>query len=224
VEDAGREGGAGEDRMDAGEGFGDGALDWGGEGIGEGKGLGADGEEEGAFGQVTVEMLAETQKQRRSAGVGEQGVWFAGQGTDRFAMDEAGGEAGGGVEKDGEVAAAERFGEFRSPLLGGVYRDSWAGKLIAELAGELEGDGVVAANGIATGEDEGASHGRVIRGKCCESRGEKRMKQLGVMTADDLGGCVLVEVLRTSLTDVLRMTTFCCLGRWSKNRQMAFSS
>jgi hypothetical protein len=90
--------------------------------------------------------------------MGDYGVGFAGVGTHGFAVDEARGEASGGVEKDGEFTAAERLGEFGSPLLGGVDRDLRAGKLIAEQASELEGDGIVTAKGVAAGEDKGAGH------------------------------------------------------------------
>jgi hypothetical protein len=137
VEDAGREGGSGEDGVDAGEGFGDGALDGGGEGMGEGERLSADGEEEGAFGDVIVKLITEAEEERGRAGVCEQGVRFVGKETDGFTVDEAGREAGGGIEKDGEVAVAERFGEFGGPLLGSVDSDPRAGELIAEETGKL---------------------------------------------------------------------------------------
>jgi hypothetical protein len=108
--------------------------------------------------------MTEAQEQGRCAGVGDYGVGYAGVGANGFTVDEAGGETGGGVEEDREVAAAEVFSEFGSPLLAGVDGDLRAGELIAEQASELEGDGVVAAERVATSEDEGASHGNVIRG------------------------------------------------------------
>ena len=61
--DAGRVGGAFEDGVDAGEGFGDGALDGRREGIGKGEGMCADGEEEGALWDSRVKILAETQEE-----------------------------------------------------------------------------------------------------------------------------------------------------------------
>jgi hypothetical protein len=101
VSDAGRIGGAGEDGVDSGEGYGDGALDWWGEAVRKGEGLGVDGDEEPALGNVNVELMAEAQEERGRAGVRDYGVGFAGVGANGFAVDEAGGEAGGGVEEDG---------------------------------------------------------------------------------------------------------------------------
>jgi hypothetical protein len=69
VEDAGREGGAGEEGVDAGESFGNGALYWRRQGIGEGEGLITDGENEGAFGDAIVKPVTEAQEQRRCSGV-----------------------------------------------------------------------------------------------------------------------------------------------------------
>jgi hypothetical protein len=145
VGDAGRIGCAGEDRVDAGEGFGDGKLDGRRKGVGESEVLSADGEKKSTLGNVLVKLAAETQEEGRRAGMREQSVRFAREGAHSFAVDEAGGEAGGGVEENGKVATAERIGEFGSPLLGSVEGYMGAGELIAELAGEMEGDGVVAA-------------------------------------------------------------------------------
>lgn len=158
VKDAGRKGCAGEDGVDAGEGFGDSTLDGGREGVGEGEGLGPDGQKEGALWNTMVEIVAETQEKRGRAGVGEQGVRLASEGTNRFAVDKAGGEPSGSVEEDGEIVAAERLGEFWRPLLAGMNGDLRAGELIAELACEMKGHSVVAANGVATGEDKSVSH------------------------------------------------------------------
>ena len=55
--------GAVEDGVDAGEGFGDGGLHGEGERKGEGERLRADGQEEGAFGDALIEIVAEAQKE-----------------------------------------------------------------------------------------------------------------------------------------------------------------
>lgn len=166
MEDGGRVGGAGEDGVDAGEGFGDSAFDDGGERERERERLRADGEEIGAFGDAVVELMTEKQKQGRRAGMGKHGMGCAGVGANGFAVDEAGREACGGVEENGEVAMAERFREFRCPLLDGVDEEFRAGELFAKRAGEMESDGVVATKGVATGEDEGVVHGSLIRDPC----------------------------------------------------------
>ena len=59
MEDGRRVGGTFEDGLDVGEGFGDGALDRGGEEKRECKGFCTDGEEEGAFGHAVVEIVAQ---------------------------------------------------------------------------------------------------------------------------------------------------------------------
>ena len=158
MEDTGQKGGAFEDGVDTREGFGNGALDGGGEGKREGEGLGTDGEKERVAGDAMVEIVAKTQEKRGRTGVGEQGVRLASEGTNGFAVNEPRGETGRGIQEDGEIAAAEGLGEFGCPLLAGMNRDLRAGELIAEESCEFQCDGVVTANGVATSEDEGAGH------------------------------------------------------------------
>ena len=80
-------GSAREKLVDAGEGFGDGALHCGGEREGEDEGLCADGEEIRAFGDAAVELVAHETEQSGIAGVCEQGVVFVAERSDGFAVD-----------------------------------------------------------------------------------------------------------------------------------------
>lgn len=158
VEDAGGEGGAGEDCIYAGEGFRNSALYGGGEGKGEAEGLGANREQEGASGSAVINALAHEKEKRGIAGMGEQGVTFAGEGGQRFAMYETRGEARGGVQKDSEFATAGWFSKIRGPLLGCLHEKLGSGEVFTEGAGEMKSNGIVAAERIATSEDKGAIH------------------------------------------------------------------
>ena len=158
MEDAGGEGGAGEDCIYAGEGFRNRAMYGGGEGKGETERLGANREQEGASGSAVINALAHEKEKRGIAGMGEQGVAFAGEGGQRFAMHETRREARGGVQKDSEFATAEWLRKIRGPLLGCLHEKLGSGEVFTEGAGDMKGHGVVAAERIATGENKGAVH------------------------------------------------------------------
>lgn len=103
-------------------------------------------------------------------------------------MDKAGGESSGGVEEDGEVAATQGLSQFWGPLLSGINGDFSASELIAELASEVESNCVVAANGVATSEDEGAGNRKVICGAWPAMLAEKSVTRLGWSATDGTGG------------------------------------
>jgi hypothetical protein len=105
-----------------------------------------------------INALAHEKEKRGIAGMGEQGVTFAGEGGQRFAMYETRGEARGGVQKDSEFATAEWFSKIRGPLLGCLHEKLGSGEVFTEGAGEMKSNGIVAAERIATSEDKGAIH------------------------------------------------------------------
>jgi hypothetical protein len=101
-------GSAREKLVDAGEGFGDGALHCGGEREGEDEGLCADGEEIRAFGDAAVELVAHEKKQCGIAGVREQGVVFAAERSDGLQWTEPGEKRAEAQRKKWRVTVMKR--------------------------------------------------------------------------------------------------------------------
>lgn len=144
----------GEGGLDELAGLREGGLDSGAEGFAKLGGTGAEGELKGGVGDGVVEVAGEGEQFGCTGVVGGDGL-RAGGGGDGEELDGAGGGVDRAIDEEDGLGVGDLFGEFRGPLLAGDDAQAGVGgEVIFDPVGEPGAEAVIAAEGVAAGEDE----------------------------------------------------------------------